>query len=90
MGGLALSVMSSVAAKFWFLPALTVADSVRLGLLLGVVGQLGDLVESLWKRSAGIKDSSSLFAAHGGLLDKVDSLIFTAPVFYYYLVLVKG
>ncbi|HLB02084.1 MAG TPA: phosphatidate cytidylyltransferase [Nitrospiria bacterium] len=90
VGGLVLSVMGSLAAKFWFLPTLTVADSLRLGLLLGVVGQLGDLVESLWKRSAGVKDSSSLFAAHGGLLDKVDSLIFTAPVFYYYLILVKG
>jgi phosphatidate cytidylyltransferase len=90
LGGLAVSILGSLGAKFWFLPALSVADSIFIGLLLGVVGQLGDLVESLWKRSAGVKDSSTLLMAHGGLLDKVDSLIFTAPVFYYYLVLVKG
>ena len=90
LGGLAFSVLGTLGAKFWFLPALSVADSIFAGLLLGVVGQLGDLVESLWKRSAGVKDSSALLMSHGGILDKVDSLIFTAPVFYYYLVLVKG
>ena len=90
VGGLVFSVSGSLAAKFWFLPALSMMDSLFVGLLLGVVGQLGDLVESLWKRSAGVKDSSTLLMAHGGVLDKVDSLIFTAPVFYYYLVLVKG
>ena len=86
VGGLAASVAGSVAAKFWFLPSLSVMDSVRVGILLGVMGQLGDLVESLWKRGAGVKDSSTLLSAHGGVLDKVDSLIFAAPVFYYYLV----
>ncbi len=90
VGGLAFSVLGSLGAKFWFLPNLSVGDSVFLGVLLGVVGQLGDLVESLWKRSAGVKDSSTLLIAHGGIMDKVDSLMFTAPVFYYYLVLVKG
>ena len=85
-GGLAVSVAGSVAAKFWFLPALSIADSVRVGILLGVMGQIGDLVESLWKRSAGRKDSGTLLFAHGGILDKLDSLIFAAPAFYYYLV----
>jgi phosphatidate cytidylyltransferase len=89
VGGLAVSVIGSVAAKFWFLPALTLADALRLGLLLGVAGQFGDLVESMWKRSGGVKDSGGLIPAHGGLLDKMDSLIFAAPVFYYYLTLVK-
>jgi phosphatidate cytidylyltransferase len=90
IGGLVFSVSGTLGAKFWFLPALSVADSIFVGLLLGVVGQLGDLAESLWKRSAGVKNSSVLMMAHGGILDKVDSLIFTAPVFYYYLILVKG
>ena len=90
LGGLVFGVLGSLGAKFWFLPGLSVGDSAVLGVLLGLVGQLGDLVESLWKRSAGVKDSSTLLRAHGGILDKVDSLIFTAPVFYYYLVLVKG
>ena len=90
VGGLLFSILGSLGAKFWFLPGLSVADSIWVGFLLGVAGQLGDLVESLWKRSAGVKDSSALLMAQGGLLDKVDSLIFTAPVFYYYLILVKG
>jgi phosphatidate cytidylyltransferase len=90
IGGLGFSILGGVGAKFWFLPGLSLADSVLLGVLLGIVGQLGDLVESLWKRSAGVKDSSTVLMAHGGILDKVDSLMFTAPVFYYYLVLVKG
>jgi phosphatidate cytidylyltransferase len=90
VGGLLFSLLGSLGAMFWFLPGFSVADSVLVGFLLGVAGQLGDLVESLWKRSAGVKDSSALLMAQGGLLDKVDSLIFTAPVFYYYLILVKG
>ncbi len=90
IGGLGFSILGSLGAKFWFLPDLSVGDSVILGVLLGIVGQLGDLVESMWKRSAGVKDSSTLLMAHGGILDKVDSLMFTAPVFYYYLILVKG
>jgi phosphatidate cytidylyltransferase len=90
IGGLGFSVLGSLGAKFWFLSGLSVGDSLILGVLLGIAGQLGDLVESLWKRSAGVKDSSALLMAHGGMLDKVDSLMFAAPVFYYYLVLVKG
>jgi phosphatidate cytidylyltransferase len=71
----------------------TVVDAVALGLLLGVAGQLGDLVESTWKRSAGVKDSNVggvSIPGHGGLLDRVDSLVFAAPVLYAYLHFVKG
>lgn len=71
----------------------TVVDAVALGLLLGVAGQLGDLVESTWKRSAGVKDSNVggvSIPGHGGMLDRVDSLVFAAPVFYAYLHFVKG
>ena len=71
----------------------TAVDAVALGLLLGVVGQLGDLVESSWKRSAGVKDSNAggvSIPGHGGMLDRVDSLVFAAPVLYAYLHFVKG
>ncbi len=71
----------------------TVVDAVALGLLLGVAGQLGDLVESSWKRSAGVKDSNVggvSIPGHGGMLDRVDSLVFAAPVFFAYLHFVHG
>ena len=89
IGGMVGCLASAVLARWWFLPDLSLQDAVGLGLLLGILAQLGDLVESMFKRSAGVKDSGRLFPAHGGILDKVDSLIFTAPAFYYYMVWVK-
>ena len=84
------SAMAALLARAWFFPALNRQECLILGVLLGILGQLGDLAESMFKRGAGIKDSGNIVPAHGGLLDRVDSLIFTAPVFYYYLVLIKG
>jgi len=71
----------------------TVVDAVALALLMGVAGQLGDLVKSTWKRSAGVKDSNAgsvSIPGHGGMLDRVDSLVFAAPVLYAFLHFVKG
>lgn len=89
VAGLAGGVVTALVAHWWWFPLLTVAESVGVGLLLGCVGQLGDLAESMLKRRAGTKDSGGWIPGHGGLLDKVDSLVFTAPTFYYYLVWVK-
>lgn len=68
-----------------FLPYLLPHQAAVMGVIIGVFGQVGDLVESLLKRDAGIKDSSVLIPGHGGVLDRFDSLIFVAPVLYLYI-----
>ncbi|HEY6873736.1 MAG TPA: phosphatidate cytidylyltransferase [Geobacteraceae bacterium] len=83
-GGLAGSVVGALIAKFTFFPELTVPDAVMTALLLGVLGQLGDLFESLLKRSFGVKDSGSIIPGHGGILDRLDSILFAAPAAFYY------
>ncbi len=65
-------------------PLMTPLAGVMLGLVVGIMAQLGDLVESLIKRDAGIKDTAELIPGHGGVLDRFDSMLFTAPVVYYY------
>jgi len=87
VAGLAASVGAAFLARLWFAPYLSAADAAILGVLVGVFGQLGDLVESLLKRDADTKDSSRLIPGHGGVMDRFDSLFFTAPIVYYYLVL---
>lgn len=72
-------------AKLTFAPFLSVPDVFALGLITCVASQLGDLVESMIKREADVKDSSNLIPGHGGLLDRFDSLFFAAPAVYYYL-----
>lgn len=90
IGGLLGSLGGALLAKVWFLPMLTIADVVLLGLLLGAVGQLGDLFESMLKRSCGVKDSGTLIPGHGGMLDRLDSLLFVFPLAYYYALLRFG
>ncbi|WP_303720492.1 phosphatidate cytidylyltransferase [Malonomonas rubra] len=82
VGGLLGSVLVVELAGLTFLPMIGVWDGIAVGLLLGVVGQLGDLFESLLKRACGVKDSGTLIPGHGGLLDRLDSLLFAFPVVY--------
>jgi len=87
--GAAASIVASVVvlfiAKKLFIIYLKPNDVFLLGVLTSVFAQFGDLAESLIKRSAGVKDSSTLLKNHGGILDKLDSFIFAAPIFYYYI-----
>ncbi|MDD5428248.1 MAG: phosphatidate cytidylyltransferase [Candidatus Omnitrophica bacterium] len=85
IGGLAFSVMSAVAAKS-FLPHFPYGHLVVLGVLLGILAQVGDLAESLLKRDCAVKDSGAVLSGFGGMLDLIDSLLFTTPIFYFYIV----
>jgi phosphatidate cytidylyltransferase len=86
VGGLLAATAAAALARVWFAPYLSWGAALALGLLVGVFAQLGDLVESLLKRDAETKESSSLIPGHGGVLDRFDSLLFAAPLVYYYLV----
>ena len=84
VGGVLGTLIATFVARAWFMKLLSVTDCLILGLTLGVVGILGDLVESMLKRGSGVKDSASVVPGHGGVLDRVDSLLYAAPVLYYY------
>ncbi len=83
LGGLVGACLGVWLAAALFLPAFGLGHVVLVGLLLGVVGQVGDLFESLLKRACGVKDSGGFFPGHGGILDRLDSLLFAFPLAYY-------
>ncbi|MBP7148445.1 MAG: phosphatidate cytidylyltransferase [Acidobacteria bacterium] len=78
------AIGASLLAPAWFAQDLPVRHAITIGLLLGVAGILGDLVESILKRAAGVKDSGELLPGHGGMLDRIDSLLLAAPTLYWY------
>ena len=89
-GGIVLACLAAVVARASFLPRFSLVDCLALGLLLTIAGLIGDLAESAMKRHAGFKDSGALIPGHGGMLDRLDSLLFTGPAFYYYVAIVAN
>jgi len=92
-GNLAGNILGALVIKGFVCSQWSVVDAVLIGLLLGLTGQLGDLVESTWKRSASVKDSNMgglSIPGHGGMLDRLDSLVFAAPALYAYVHYVHG
>ena len=87
--GFVFSVLTMVAAKFIVLNFLDWNTIIAMGVIVGIIGQLGDLVESLFKRDAQVKDSSNIIPGHGGIFDRFDSLLLSAPVIFLYLTYVK-
>lgn len=85
IGGVAFSIAGILAVRSLVAPYLTVAWAIGLAIFASVIGQLGDLAESMIKRDVKIKDSSKTIPGHGGVLDRFDSLFFTAPLIYYIL-----
>ncbi|CAM2069962.1 Phosphatidate cytidylyltransferase [Sulfidibacter corallicola] len=76
---------AGLLAKYMFLPQLSFGHILFLTLIIGGLGFFGDLIESSWKRGSAIKDSGTLFPGHGGILDRIDSVFLTAPVYYFYM-----
>jgi len=85
IAGFIAAILSALAAKFLVLDYLSTANALVIGSIVGTVGQLGDLAESLMKRDAGVKDSSHLIPGHGGAFDRFDSLLLVAPCVYLYI-----
>jgi phosphatidate cytidylyltransferase len=88
-GGLAGSLAGAAALKLIHADELTWLDVVLVAVPGGILGQTGDLAESLIKRSVGVKDSGALLPGHGGMLDRVDAVLFIAPYVYFYLTAIK-
>ncbi|HGE69375.1 TPA: phosphatidate cytidylyltransferase, partial [Candidatus Poribacteria bacterium] len=88
IAGLLFGIGASIGICYWLLPSINLVHAIIIGLLMTIIGQIGDLAESVLKRSANVKDSGKIMPGHGGILDRCDSVIFMTPALYYYLLYV--
>jgi phosphatidate cytidylyltransferase len=85
IGGFVFGGVFLAVVGIWWLPQMSMALRAAVGVAIVAAGIAGDLFESMLKRSAGVKDSSALIPGHGGILDRLDALLFAAPVYYYFV-----
>jgi phosphatidate cytidylyltransferase len=90
VGQLVISLVAAAGLGAWLLPQWSLPTAILGGAVLGIAGQIGDLVESAIKRSLGAKDTGGLIPGHGGVLDRLDGLLFNAPALFYYAGWVGG
>jgi phosphatidate cytidylyltransferase len=79
------SLAAALVCQVTFISHISVPHAIALAAGINTLNQIGDLSESAIKRSCGVKDSGTLLPGHGGMLDRIDSLLFAAPFFYYYI-----
>jgi phosphatidate cytidylyltransferase len=87
-GGITASIITAIVIHYTFFPKFPLLHAIIAGVILSFAGVIGDLAESMWKRSAAVKDSGTLIPGHGGFLDRFDSILFTAPILYCYWTLI--
>jgi phosphatidate cytidylyltransferase len=88
IGGVATSIATALVIHFTFFRNFPLIHTIIAGTILSVAGVVGDLAESMWKRSADVKDSGTLIPGHGGFLDRFDSIFYTTPILYAYWFLI--
>jgi phosphatidate cytidylyltransferase len=89
VGSLIGGILGVIIMKYTLLPVLTAYSVFIIGIMIGIVSVLGDLVESMFKRDAGVKDSGMILPGHGGILDKLDGVLFAGPVLFWLLTALK-
>jgi phosphatidate cytidylyltransferase len=88
IGGVIFAVATAVIIHFTFFKNFPLLHAIIAGVILSIAGVIGDLAESMWKRSADVKDSGTLIPGHGGFLDRFDSIFYTTPILYVYWFLI--
>jgi phosphatidate cytidylyltransferase len=83
IGGMVASIVGAIIAHYWFFQDLSLKVAIPLAIVMNILGVVGDLTESALKRGSGAKDAAQLLPGHGGILDRLDSLLFNAPLIYY-------